>query len=420
MTINNIYKYLEKVIGLDIGSVGKNNIDNAIKSLMTELDITSVDLLESELTRSTAVQRKFFENIIVPETWFFRDDKPFEYLRKWIIDSKFLATKDVLNVLSVPCSTGEEPYSIAITLLESGIPPERISIDAIDLSEEAIIKAQKGEFGHSSFRNKSNNIQTSYFENIDNNKYKIKKDLRQMINFRQDNILHLWTIKPGKKYQVIFFRNLLIYLNKDAREKTLRKIRDLMKEDSVLFTGHTETSYFMQNGFRTVKYPHSFALKLAGQKPDPVIDKKTSGESKLISANVNQKRNKSNGIIKEVQKDEHAEKDKKENVIKLSEIKEYADKGDFHKAMKYCKSFIENNKTDPDGYYYLGLIYEATGKINEAIDLYNKSLYLKPAHQDALLHLGLLYENIGNMKEAQKLKERLKRLNAKMNNNEMI
>jgi chemotaxis protein methyltransferase WspC len=413
MIFKKIYKYLEDSIGLDIESIGSTGIDNSIRAIMAEHQISSEDELLLSLRNSTNLHYLLFEKIIVPETWFFRDSKPYEYLDLWLHQNKELYYDRTLKILSAPCSTGEEPYSIAISLIESGFPKELFQIDAIDISEVSIKKATEGIYHKVSFRGNDKYFMDKYFTEIGMNRYQLDEEIRGLVNFRRDNILNLLTINPLEKYHVIFFKNLLIYLTNDARLKAVSRIRQLLHPKGVLFTGHTETSYFLQHGYAMVKFPHSFALTLSEEEPKKQKDKVINtlqNKSNIKAIKKEFTRTKSNGTPKEeTPKKEESVPEKIKDENPLEKVKDLADKGQFEQALELCMKYSSKNKTDENCYFLQGVIFEAMNDRDNAIIQYNKVLYLSPYHIEALLHLSLLYESMGEENQAKSIKDRLSR-----------
>ena len=105
------------------------------------------------------------EAVVVPETWFFRDREAFSTLARLVQEASPTAHADgVRRILSLPSSTGEEPYSIAMALFDAGVPADRFSIDAIDISAHAIAVARRATYGKNSFRGHDLGFRARYFD----------------------------------------------------------------------------------------------------------------------------------------------------------------------------------------------------------------------------------------------------------------
>ena len=128
---------LEK-IGLAPSAISSNIIARAVSKRRLVCDLPDLQTYLQRLQSSTAELEELIEEVVVPETSFFRDRQPFTFLESHV-KTEWLNNQNrgILRILSVPCSSGEEPYSIAITLLNAGLTPNRIHIDAVDISKKA-------------------------------------------------------------------------------------------------------------------------------------------------------------------------------------------------------------------------------------------------------------------------------------------
>src|SRR5437016_6196544 len=150
-----IEQKLRRSIGLDPGSIGSGLIERAIRLRMKEHALERVEDYTRLIETHSAEWEKLLESVVVTETWFFRDGSPFHALAQLARD-QWLPNHPTapIHILSVPCSSGEEPYSIAMALLDAGIPSNRFHIDAVDLSTQALARARAGVYGKNSFRGK--------------------------------------------------------------------------------------------------------------------------------------------------------------------------------------------------------------------------------------------------------------------------
>src|SRR5262249_55035918 len=131
--------------------------------------------------------QELIETVVIPETWFFRDVEAFTALVRLVTD-EWLPSHGtaVLRVLSVPCSTGEEPYSLIMALLDGGLSRKEIKVNAVDISARALARARRGEYGPNSFRGKNLDFRDRYFRPTAKG-YSVAEWLSEMVNFRQGN-----------------------------------------------------------------------------------------------------------------------------------------------------------------------------------------------------------------------------------------
>src|SRR5271165_6707120 len=122
-------------IGLDPNSVGSQRIVRAANQRMRDLRLDDPTAYERLVRQSASEFQALVEEVVVAESWFFRDEHPFDWLRQYIRARWMIASPQIpLRILSLACAAGEEPYSIAIMLSELGLPASRYCIDAVDIS----------------------------------------------------------------------------------------------------------------------------------------------------------------------------------------------------------------------------------------------------------------------------------------------
>src|ERR1035437_6136784 len=143
---------LRKTIGLDAESIGSTSIQRAVRLRMRGLGLRRLEDCEQLLERSRAEWNELVESVIVTETWFFRDPALLAAFVRLVLEEWLPAHPAApVRVLSLPCASGEEPYSLAMVLLDASVAPERFQIDAIDISARALAHAARGIYGRNSF-----------------------------------------------------------------------------------------------------------------------------------------------------------------------------------------------------------------------------------------------------------------------------
>ena len=137
------FDFLKERIGLDVASVGPAIIERAVRQRCNALYARSSDEYWQKLQGSRDEQQALIEAVIVPETWFFRYPESFATLVK-LAKARLAQIKGMraLRLLSLPCSTGEEPYSIAMALLDGGLAPHQFKVDGLDVSPLSVERAK--------------------------------------------------------------------------------------------------------------------------------------------------------------------------------------------------------------------------------------------------------------------------------------
>ncbi len=468
MTENLILKKIERILSAETGlapdSIGSKSIESAVKNISAGLNISITELSEylagsrskldseaachselvSESTR-TYILDKLIQELSVPETWFFRDRAAYDYLKKYVIREHLLYPLP-FKVLSAPCSSGEEPYSIAITLEEAGMPRDRYIIDAVDINPAALQKAKLGLFRKSSFRPFDEAFIRKYFQE-EQDFYKIDERLKKNVKFKRQNIIKPEFHAREELYNVIFCKNLLIYLTEHARKQTIRSLKRLLKPGGILFTGHTEVQNFKSEGFKASGEPRTFALvplshsDLDSESHQDDI-RKDSESRTLISRKISDtpqtlKKNKyiNHEILNQVQNDtsseilKHARNDKirkneknnqnadrlKEKTLTLHSIKVLADSGSTADAKRLADIYRQQYPSDPEGFYLSGLINIAENNPEDAVKNFNAAVYLNPLHYEALIHLSLIFGKKGDTEKEDLFRQRAVKVYEKNN-----
>lgn len=203
-------------------------------SFCRDHSIFSFEELYQRLTDESLLFEALINTLTVNETYFFREMGQIEFLSK-----RFVQHPRHYRILCAPGSTGEEPYTIAISLLEHGISAHQIEIVSVDINSRATQKAIKGEYSKRSLHKVSEPIKEKYFDLIDDH-YKIDDNLKKMVNFYQINIFDESFLKLGV-FDAIFSRNMLIYFDEKNSAKAILQLSKLAaEEDCLFFFGHAD------------------------------------------------------------------------------------------------------------------------------------------------------------------------------------
>jgi len=232
---------------------GHKDIDTLFKDFLFRKDSRLVEDVLSDVT--------------VNETYFFREKYQFEVLVENILPAlhKEKPENEHISILSAPCSTGEEVYSIAIYILEEGkiINERDILLLGIDIDSKAIQKAIEGVYTERSVHKIPKELLQKYFTKTDKN-YRVKDFLKQAVNFRVVNVLDKYKMKKLGKFDVIFSRNMLIYFDETKRVEALTNFYNIMNKDGYLFLGHAEKIPPTFNLFRQEKINGVFVYRRNG------------------------------------------------------------------------------------------------------------------------------------------------------------
>lgn len=430
---------LAERMGWSADIIGSPEIARAVERRRKACNLPDLQAYLQELQASTQEIEELIELLIVPETWFFRDGEPFNCLERYVTSEWFFAPNNrILRLLSVPCSSGEEPYSIAMTLLNAGLAPDRFQIDAVDFSKNSLQKAKEGLYSLNSFRGNNLDFKNRYFTKI-GDQYQLSERVKNTVNFLQGNLVDQNFMINESPYNVIFCRNVLIYFNDLARKQTIKNLNRLLKNEGLLFLGPSEKAQIVESNFVSVQHPFAFAyqkkerpeanVKNHKEKPQP---KNSEGKStwqfleksqpinrqieliakqefiKLRSEPVNVPAATSTAEIAKSQKPID-----QPTAANLETARLLADRGQLSEAARLCETYLKQNSTSVEAYVLLGQIHQANGLETQAEQCFQKALYLEPNHYEALLHLALLKEHRGDIAGATILRQRIQRLQKK-------
>jgi len=207
--------------------------------------------------RDPALNIKVVEAMTTNESFFFRDVKPFDSLRNAVLPLVVPAIKaaggNKLRIWSAACSSGQEPYSIAMVLKENPALLEGLSVDILgtDLSVDILTKAKAGLYSQfEAQRGLPIKMLMNYFDQV-GEQWQIKQEIRSMVRYEATNLLH--DIRKFGTYDIVFCRNVLIYFDPPTKTDVLRRLRAQMPDYGALFLGGAETVIGVSDQFTTIK-----------------------------------------------------------------------------------------------------------------------------------------------------------------------
>jgi chemotaxis protein methyltransferase CheR len=189
-----------------------------------------------------------WEALSVQETYFWREMAQIEALAGSIVPAWFGKTSAKFHIWSAACATGEEPYSIAMALLEAGFGSHPIEILASDASPAAIQKAANATYRERSFRSFPPHLRGKYFHAVDNG-WKLSPEVTRRVQFRRVNLLEPAEISAQARVQAIFCRNVFIYFSPHSIRIALAIMAKKMASSGHLFVGASESLWRMTTDF---------------------------------------------------------------------------------------------------------------------------------------------------------------------------
>ncbi|MVW89025.1 chemotaxis protein CheR [Pseudomonas sp. PB101] len=405
------FDFLKETIGLDVTSVGPAIIERAVRQRSIVAQAVSADEYWRTLQGSRDEQQALIEAVIVPETWFFRYPESFATLAK--LASKRLSEINnlrALRILSLPCSTGEEPYSIAMALLDAGLKPHQFKVDGMDVSPLSVDKARRALYGKNSFRGDDIAYRDRHFTAVGDG-YRLDPRVQEQVRLQVANLLDPGLLAGEPPFDFVFCRNLLIYFDQPTQKQVFEVLKHLTHVDGVLFIGPAEGSLLGRLGMRSIGIAQSFAFsRQATPDPEPLpafVPAPLPVPQPLRKPAPAPVRSRPFASV--VPLPSAPKTPGSDTTVLLANIAALANAGKSAEARAACESYLRSHEPVAQVFYWLGLLSDVAGNVLEAQGFYRKALYLEPQHPDALMHLAALLQAQGDAAGARRLQERAAR-----------
>lgn len=241
-------RYLEKNTGIQLLPSQDVIFQTQVSQRMKELCISSPQVYFNYLqmdTEGMAEWQVLVDRLVVKETFFFRHRPSIDAVKQ-LLQNRLLRgeQKDSFELLSVGCSTGEEPYALAASVrscFDASDAPPYFGVTALDISLPALVTAKRGIYSASSLRALNQSEIRTYFEPLEKNKFKVRDFIKSRVCFSQVNVLHL-AKKPVQLMDVIYCQNLLIYFRRWRRRQILNELVKRLKPGGILILGLGEVT----------------------------------------------------------------------------------------------------------------------------------------------------------------------------------
>ena len=438
--MRHIEDLLREAIGLDVQSIGRAALDKAVQGRVAANHLPDLAAYQNLLNRSAAERQALIEAVVVPETWFFRDPEASAALtllaaRQRLVRAPASPGEPLLRILSLPCSTGEEPYSLAMALLDAGWAPATFRIDAVDISRPALALAERAIYGPNSFRGATAGWRERHFEAVEPNRWHLRQRVRDQVELRHGNLFEPTWPQAGRKYDFVICSNELIYFDLSRQDQAAAVLANLLAPGGALFVGPSETAVMLRNGLRSLGMPLAFAFTQAGAaaaqlaapstaSTTPVVPNTRLPATSVAGAPIASPATPRAGDTRRLRavpsgSDNTAAaartgmppvKAAAPAIDPLEHARLLADQGRFDEAAALCEERLRTGKHDAATCYLLGLIRDAAGDAQSARELFRKTLYLDPEHDAAMAHLAALLELAGDAAGAHVLRQRAHRV----------
>ncbi len=250
------YNHMRSVVyqaaGIYLGDEKKSLIVSRLNKHLNEYHLKDYGELLRLLGKDKKLFSKVINSISTNVTYFFRENDHFDFIADTIVPEA--ATHETIKVWSAGCSTGEEPYSVAICISEALRKLKLnagVKVLATDISTDVIKKAQIGLYKPAAIKNVSKNLINRYFDKENNGLLRVKNFLKQMVSFRFFNLKD--DINLHKKFDLVLCRNVMIYFDKKMRNHVLGIFYKALKPEGHLLIGHSESIHNSGINFEFIK-----------------------------------------------------------------------------------------------------------------------------------------------------------------------
>ncbi len=399
MSIERIAAVLRDTSGLEVDALGVHHLAEAVKRLavLADRDVSSyADLVIAD----AGARGLLIGELLVHETSFFRYPASFEHLASHA-RARAGARPGPVRILSAACATGQEAYSAAIALLEAGIPPARVAIDAFDRSAAAIEAARAGRFERGGTRGLDPGRADRWFS-ADADGLTVRPSVRALVRFECGSLLGADRPFAPQTYDAVLCRNLLIYLTASARERALAILRAWLAPGGLLYLGHAEVLVARAGGFSPLGDAGTYVCTAGSLEPAPpeaAAEGRPTTErpSPAVRRSASPARRISSTAPPRPPVPPPAVPTPPTSAVPappagipseaeiLREARGLADTGHLEAACAVLEEEEARGRPSADAYHLLALVRRALGRAREADEALARALYLDPAHAGALL-----------------------------------
>ena len=388
-------KFIEENSGIYLDESKNESLTVSLLTRVLEKGFKSYKEYYEFLAHHPRGELEFLEilNLItINETSFFRNVAQFAALKEHVLPEIIKRKKNnkTIRIWSAGCSSGEEPYSIAMTLLSAldfleGWNPE---ILGTDVCKEALDLAEKGVYSKKSVSLVDQKHLAKYFKKNAQNKYELSDSIKRIVKLKLHNLTEDSYPFPGLPgWDVIFCRNVTIYFSPESLQKVLKNFYRSLNDGGYLFLGHAEIINRISSEFIPIEVGNTFVYKK--EVAETKSQKKEARKTRVAAKTEGAERH---SVIHNAKEPLTPEENSEESLNGFYEkALTYYDNDEFEKALEQLKKIIETGPKNPRAYLLKGKIYANQEKHGKAIEACLKAVEVNPLLASAHYLLGVLY-----------------------------
>ena len=444
----NLFPLYQSFLAEDVGLYFDESTRRSLSmSVVKRMEASKIDSFSDYLSfiKFDSAGHEELKNLVdiitIPETFFFRNTPQFDALIKHILPE--LITKRVsegnyyINIWSAGCSTGAEPYSLAIAVSEAlgSVHNWKISILATDINRTSMSFAQKGVYTSRYLDHIPEDLKDKYFTKK-GSQYHLDSSIIKMINFEYHNLVtDLYYLKGMKNLDMVFCRNVTIYFSQDITRKVIANIYRTLADGGYLFIGHAETLYGISQDYETIEFPDTFIYRKnlgvnseAKKIKFPIFDKvpvDTSLPSPpfayIPQIDIPEPIPEIVLALPPPQKTTHTHTEKKhknEGLTQIAELQslanEYADNGRSDEALTILRDILDIDSFNVDAHLLSGILFYGAQEYSKAENHLKTVKYYDHNNVVSYYYLGEIYsdtkQNLKALREYKNAINLLKKL----------
>jgi chemotaxis protein methyltransferase CheR len=363
--------------------------------------------------------RRLLDHLSVQETQFFRNLPQFDALRKYVIPEIVQRKSNGyrnLRFWSAGCSTGQEPYSLAMAVLDVLPDAEswNIQILGTDLSENALAIAERGWYQERKLTGIDRNHRERYFRESDGG-YVVAEPLRRMVHFTRHNMVtDSLPVSIFGTCDFVFCRNVIIYFTHETAKYVIEHFFDILNPGGYLFLGHSETLWKMSAKYSLVEMGDAFIYKkslprsIEGRRfipdrrlrglpmpPDVVTDRRVEGGRRNVRQAQDLVDSKSPEVDSGINESKSAQADPL-----IMKARASIDLGEYEKAIELLNDAVKQNSDTVEVHFLLGLAHERSNDLELSVEAFRRAICCDNTYSLAYFHVANAMERLGRFKSA--------------------
>lgn len=259
-------EFLENNSGIILGDNKQYLVNSRLSRVIDEYQLSGFSELMQKLKVDALLRKRIMNAMTTNETSWFRDNYPYDILKQQLLPELVKARLPRIRLWSAACSSGQEPYSLSMTVSEylmsqpGAIATDSLEIVGTDISSEVLEQAKAGIYDESSVARGLSDERKKRFFRVDNDKWAINADIKRRISFREMNLMQSYTLLG--KFDVIYCRNVLIYFSTELKKDILHRMSKALNRGGYLILGGSESVSGYSNAFELVRWNNGVVYRL--------------------------------------------------------------------------------------------------------------------------------------------------------------